>query len=288
MIEMQKELQHFIMTRFNLLLWQKDKEGSKVRSQEWLEHRFSLFEKYCLPSVKSQTCQDFGWIVLFDSSTPGLFKVKIIEYQRTCPQLIPVFVKTEDGRHYAKIFREEMMKRLSAKRVVTTYLDNDDALNVRFAEDLRRRVSSLENGTFIYYDKGYQFYSDHKYLMQIYYPRNHFVSYVESGEPANVKGVFGFGGHYYIYTIKGARIEHVNNLPMWCEVVHEKNMLNDAYFLWKAKMVNDCERLNRDFSIDEVINYGFGVYLSKFLPRYFRTFIRRTKKYFRTHFRVRQ
>lgn len=74
--EVQKELQHFILTRFNLLLWNKDKENKKVRSKEWLEHRFSLFEKYCLPSIKSQTCQDFEWIVLFDSSTPEMLKEK--------------------------------------------------------------------------------------------------------------------------------------------------------------------------------------------------------------------
>ena len=42
----QKVLQHFILTRFNLLLWNKDKKGSKVRTIKWLEHRFALFEKY--------------------------------------------------------------------------------------------------------------------------------------------------------------------------------------------------------------------------------------------------
>ena len=102
----QKILQHFILTRFNLLLWNKDKKGSKVRTVKWLEHRFTLFEKYCLPSVKNQTCQDFEWIVLLDSSTPEKYKAKIADYQKECPQFIPVFVEPLKGRYFAEISGE--------------------------------------------------------------------------------------------------------------------------------------------------------------------------------------
>ena len=71
------KLQHFILTRFNILLWRQDKKGSKVRTTKWLEHRFSLFEKYCLPSIKNQTYQKFEWIVLFDSMTLSLLSLKM-------------------------------------------------------------------------------------------------------------------------------------------------------------------------------------------------------------------
>jgi len=274
----QKELQHFILTRFNLLLWNKAKDGRKVRTAKWLEHRFSLFESYCLPSIKNQTCQDFEWIVLFDSMTPDSFKERITCCQKDCPQLIPVFVEPENGRYFADIFRTEIVKRLNAKRVITTYLDNDDALNIRFIGDLQQRATSMDDETFIYYDNGYQLYTDHKYMMEITYPKNHFVSYVEKGEPSTMKGVFCYGTHYYINTIEGVKIEHIKNLGMWCEVVHEKNMLNDAYFL-NAKMVRGADLLRHEFAIDEIVRSGIGIYVFKFLPRYGRTFMRRAKKY---------
>lgn len=279
MSENHKQIQHFILTRFNLLLWNKDKAGSKVRTTTWLEHRFSLFEKYCLPSLKGQTNQDFEWIVLFDSSTPDRFKDRIEGYKRECPQMTPVFVEPEKGHYFANIFREEIIKRMNVERVLSTYLDNDDALNVRYVEDLQSRVTSVNNKTFIYYDEGYQFYTDHRYMMRINHPRNHFVSYVEKGDPATLKSVFGFGGHYYIYTIKDVMIEHIKNLPMWCEVVHEKNMQNDAYSLG-AKMVKDEEKLRREFAVDETLRYGAWIYMSKFLPRYIKTFVRRAKQRF--------
>ena len=270
------DYQHFILTRFNPLLWNKAKDGRKVRTNKWLEHRFSLFEKYCLPSIKCQTCQDFEWIVLFDSMTPDSFKERIAEYQKTCPQLIPVFVEPENGWRFAEIFRDEIVKRLNAKRVLTTYLDNDDALNVRFAEDLQLRVCSLNDGTFIFYDEGYQYYTEGEYMMRIVYTKNHFVSVVEEGNSNTLKGIYGYGSHYYINKIEGAKIEHVRNLPMWCEVVHEKNVMNDAKFI-RSKMVRDGNLLQREFAIDKIVTWGIGLYLFDFLPRYGRSFARRVK-----------
>ena len=272
------ELQHFLLTRFNILLWRQDKEGKKVRTTKWLEHRFTLFEKYCLPSIKNQTCQDFEWIVLFDSMTPDCFKDKIKVYQNECPQLIPVFVEPENGWQFADIFRKEIVKRLKAKRVISTYLDNDDALNIRFVEDLQHRALSMSNGVFINYSDGYQYYAEDNYLMKIKYPKNHFVSVVENGNPTSLEGIFGYGGHYHIDELRGVNIERIENQRMWCEVVHEKNMINDAYFI-KAQMVRDNDLLQRDFAINETVKYGIALYLLRFLPRYFKTYVTRTKNY---------
>ena len=271
------EFQHIILTRFNLLLWDKAKDGQKVRTLKWLEHRFQLFEKYCLPSIKNQTCHEFEWIILFDSVTPDNYKERIVCFQKECPQMIPIFVEPENGRNFVEIFRSEIVRRAKAKRVITTYLDNDDALNVKFLEDLQQRVALIDDDTFVYYDDGYQLYTDNKYVMRINHPRNHFVSYVEKGDLSTLKGVFCYGTHYFIYTIEGTKIEHVKNLRMWCEVVHEKNIYNDAYFL-NAKMVRDEDLLRREFAIDETVKYGLSIYMFRFMPRYGRTFTRRAKK----------
>ena len=284
-----KILQHFILTRFNLLLWNKDKDGKKVRSTSWLEHRFELFERCCLPSIVVQTCQEFTWIVLFDSTTPERYKEKIEEYKKRCPQLIPVFVGPEGGRYFAQRFRDEVVKRVqevqgksriselenyeTQKRVITTYLDNDDALDIHFVDDIQRRAAALPDGTFITYDDGYQYFIDYNYVMRIHFPRNHFMSVVERPN-ASLKTIYGYGSHYYIEKIDGVRIEHVKNVPMWCEVIHEKNMGNDAYFL-NAKMVKDDGLLLTAYGLQERVNSGVGLYLFRFLPRYVKTFIRR-------------
>ncbi len=272
------ELQHFILTRFNILLWRQDKKGSKVRTTKWLEHRFLLFEKYCLPSIKNQTCHEFEWIVLFDSMTPDNFKARIEVYQKECPQLIPVFVEPEKGRIFADIFRSEVVKRLKAKRVLTTYLDNDDALNVRHVEDIQQRAAIASDGTFINYDDGYQYYTDDMFMMRVHYPTNHFVSVVENGDPATLKGIYGFGSHATIKRIKGVKIMCVKNQRMWCEVVHEKNIMNDAK-LFTVNMVRDKDVLRHDFAIDDAVMFGYGIYICKFIPRYIKTFVKKVKYY---------
>lgn len=80
--------------------------------------------------------------------------------------------------------------------------------------------------------------------------------------------------------IKGTRIECVKNQRMWCEVVHEKSVMNDAKFL-TFNMVRDENVLKRDFAIDDEVRNGLGIYVRKFLPRYIKTFVWRTKYYIR-------
>jgi hypothetical protein len=250
-----------------------------------------MFERYSLPSIKAQTCQAFVWIVLFDSSTPERYIERIAEYKKECPQLVPVYIEPKDGHLFAQIFRQEVVLRLKSEsvqelrgRVLTTYFDNDDALSLHFVEDVQQRAAELADGTFIYYTDGYQYFTDHGYMMRIRYPRNHFASVVENGNPATVKTIYGYGSHYYIDKMKGARIAYVKNQPMWCEVIHEKNMGNDAYFL-RARMVKEAHGF--EFMTNgSKFNYGHGIYLLCFLPRYCRTLIRRCRYFiFRNRFK---
>ena len=273
-------MQHFILTRFNLLLWNKDKERQPVRTYAWLEHRFSLFERYCLPSIINQTCQSFQWIVLFDSKTPDSFKEKISAFQEKCPQLIPVFVEPQNGRYFSEIFRREVVSRLCEERVITTYLDNDDALDLRFVEDVQQRAENCDGGTFLFYSHGYQFFTDHNYVLKVFYRRNHFASVVECGDKSTVKTIYGYGSHYYIEKIKNAKVEYVKDHPMWCEIIHQRNMGNDAYFLWGTRMVKDENVLCREFAINETVRYGLGLYVFHFVPRYIKTYVRRIGYFF--------
>ena len=167
---------------------------------------------------------------------------------------------------------------MNSKRVISTYLDNDDALNLRFVEDLQYRVQAVNDGTFIRYSDGYQFYTDKNYLLGIHYPKNHFVSVVESGVPGIIKGIFGYGGHYHIDELVGANIINISNSPMWCEVIHEKNMINDAYFI-RTKMIRDSKFLKENFAVNQTIKYGINIYVFHFFPRYIKTFVRRIKNH---------
>ena len=51
-------MHHYLLTRFNLALWQEDKNGQTIDRGEWLRKRLKLFETYCLPSVAGQELSD--------------------------------------------------------------------------------------------------------------------------------------------------------------------------------------------------------------------------------------
>lgn len=128
-------------------------------------------------------------------------------------------------------------------------------------------------------------YADDKFMMRVHYPTNHFVSVVENGDGdiATVKGIFGYGSHATIDRIKDVKIECIPNQRMWCEVVHERNVMNDAKIL-TVYMVKDEDLLRNDFAVDDDVRYGIGIYVRRFIPRYIKTFVWRAKYYIRLKF----
>jgi hypothetical protein len=93
---------HFIITRFNLRLYARDKKNKPVRTEQWLKYRFDIFEQYCLPSVAAQTCADFTWLCLFDEQTPDFYRLRIASYRAVCPYFYPVFYNEEQTTHLSQ------------------------------------------------------------------------------------------------------------------------------------------------------------------------------------------
>lgn len=269
-------IQHFILTRFNLALWPHDKLGNENGTTEWLEHRCAVFERYCLASVAAQTSKDFEWILLVNSETPEAYREKIESYKAICPQINVVYVKPENNRRFAAVFRHVVQKKASADRIITTYLDNDDCLGKNFVTDVQARLADLADNTFLYYKDGHQFFTEFGLMLKISYPRNHFPSVIESRD--NFRTIYGYGSHYYIDRLPDVRIEMVEGEPLWCEVIHERNESNDAYFLPGIKQVRDKELMRTLFSVDVDLDTHYTKsFVLHFVPRYIKTFIRRVR-----------
>ena len=86
-----KSFEHLIITRFNLNLYARDKHDAPTRTERWLEHRFEIFERYCLPSVAAQINPNFRWLCLFDAATPAAYRRRIGGSQSVYPQFRAVF-----------------------------------------------------------------------------------------------------------------------------------------------------------------------------------------------------
>lgn len=239
---------HYLLTRFNLALWQEDKNGQTIDRGEWIRKRLKLFETYCLPSVAGQTCQEFRWILLVDADTPVDLRERIKAYRNVCAQMKFVAVRAEYACRFADIFRQVVAADLKQKGwkegdlCLTTYLDNDDCIARMFVEQVQKecvgfRLSHNEK-RFLSFDYGLQTFTQLcHFSTRIHYPNNHFLTLAECLSAAEsslsvVRTCYGFGSHFLLERRGLARVAHINNReqPMWIEIIHEENVDNDVSF----------------------------------------------------------
>jgi len=213
-------MNHFILTRFNVRVAYADPETRL--DPAWLHHRFELFDRFCYPSVRNQSNHNFRWLVLFDSDTPHVFKEKIAKYARW-NIFIPVYMDASNGER-RRITQQEIMNHMSCgvQRVVTTRLDNDDALHSRFVQTLQDITSSMNEDevAFINFTRGYIWHDSKLYLTE--QESNPFISMVEKAH--DFQTVYCGVEHARLFTV--APIREVLIAPLWLQVIHEKNVSN--------------------------------------------------------------
>lgn len=274
--------EHYILTRFNLRLWTKDKKRNETRTDEWLKKRFDLFEKICLPSIMNQTNQTFKWIVLFDSETPEFYKKKIQHYQNICKLFCPCFVEACKSRYFVSVFREEIQKRIEKNTnfLITTYLDNDDALHKNYIEEIQQM--EVKRPTFVSYVYGIQYYTELNIATRVPYTNNHFISLAEplNENQTNFKTVYGYGSHVDINKHKRIETVYIKNPQQdrWIEVIHETNMDNDVKMTFDTKLIKDVDQLKKEYGIDiQLSKCSKNIFYSTFLYRAFKEVFRHIK-----------
>lgn len=234
---------HYIITRFNLRAkeWQFTKNSTKVLDENWLKNRFELFEKYCLPSLLSQTNKNFEWVIYFDTETPAFYKDKIEVYRQKLPNLVPVFVENME------LFLPSIqahIKNNSLEYVITTRLDNDDCVSKYFVDEIQKNFNKQTYEALDFVD-GYslQISPDFK-LGKKRHLYNPFISLVEKKQ--NPTSVWS---RSHTSWKRETRIKRILNNRIWMVIIHQENKVNkfDGY----GKV--NAEEIFQDFIMDEAI-----------------------------------
>jgi hypothetical protein len=129
-------ISHILMNRFNVRSSPGD--STKGLSIVWLDERLALFEKYCLPSITGQTTRPDVWLILFDAETPPEIKKVMEKWQRQFHFIVPVYL--DCFNQAVAVGLVNGYKAHDADWLMTTRLDNDDALHPLFFEQLRQNV----------------------------------------------------------------------------------------------------------------------------------------------------
>jgi hypothetical protein len=210
---------HFILTVFNVRV---DYGGKKPPDRAWLDHRFHLFETFCYPSVHAQTCQDFTWLVLFDAATPPEYRRRIEKCQEW-DRFTPVFVDEVMSIEAFARMRDRLIgdRAGTPTTLITTQLDNDDALHRRYIENIRREV---REDTFEFINATNGFLLDYE-RNRLYKKRDFSNPFYSLIEPFHNFRTVWCVPHHKLSSV--GTVRQIDTEPLWLQVVHGKNVLNN-------------------------------------------------------------
>jgi putative rhamnosyltransferase len=141
---------HFVITRFNIRINEAFKHvwGPVIRipidplDPAWLSVRFKLFEMTCLPSIVGQLEQNFAWMILVDSHLQATDRERLLALTKGKKE---TFIHACDAQ--TDLTSLDWLRPYlgdGPDYVITTNLDNDDALPARFVATMHDRVRAAD------------------------------------------------------------------------------------------------------------------------------------------------
>lgn len=253
--------EHYLITRFNLKNpnWDVTKNNEELLNDAWMEDRMWLFENFCLPSVTSQTNQNFTWLLYLDTTTSEKYKTKIFDLTSGIEN-VKVFFINGMNEFYPQI--QKTITDNTKPYLITTRIDNDDVISRFFIDEVQKKFDSQD---FLAVDiiKGYSLQIKPIYILgKKEHVFNPFISLIEKNE--NPKTVW-FNDH--TQWKKESRIIQVTNKRLWMSIIHEKNKVNefDGYDNVKWEDIKDKFIVSEELSnliSQKIIPYKDWLFLS--------------------------
>ncbi len=268
-----KKFEHFIITRFNLSqkLWENDKNGQEVNDIAWLNQRYNLFEKYCLPSIKAQSNSNFKWLVYFDTNTPSSFKEKNQNFHRSYSNFIPMYV--DNFEEFNENLSNDIKRNcdFNSEYIITTRIDNDDCFHIdavrKIQENFRQidiSIIDLINGLCLQVEEEY------KLTLNKNIKLNPFISLVEKNSK-KLTTVLKIGHNEWSDKINRIIID---DGFYWIQIIHSRNISNSL-----KNTLTFNKKYLKGFSINDEVNFTFRYYIFILYNRFFKGFISNRKHF---------
>jgi hypothetical protein len=202
----------FILTRFAQLYRE---EVAPPPSDEWLEKRLSLLQRYTLPALERQSDRDFIWLLLVSETLDKKWQERIAAAVSSMGKIVLQEGFVEEGDAFAPALQGH------ADSLITVRLDSDDLIHPDFIKEVR--AANLHVAEVLSFITG-AVYEPATSRAAVYKNQgNPFVALHDTPQ----RNVFQLGGHSKLRSdsTKSARAVHTRH-PMWVQVVHGGNLLN--------------------------------------------------------------
>ncbi len=205
---MNPKFNHYILTPFNLEInrWRKKVCFNKA----WMDFRVECFKQVTLPSIQSQTNQNFKWLVLCDADTPEIYHRKLHCRESN--------IEVIYSKNYDNLWRDVLKSYRTEQHLLTTRLDGDDALHEDFVKNLQVIINPLKLGIFNFL---LGIITDGKKIYRVKRSSNPFASMLSTSPHQHIRTI----AHPYLRrdpTFKQISISQ----PMWLTYIHGMNVNN--------------------------------------------------------------
>jgi hypothetical protein len=188
--------------------------------RQWLQHRFELFETYCLPSISAQTSKNFCWIVMSDRRTPDDFLDRLRKTLATHCRSYDILLTSSDHKTEFRS-RIKTLLRPDTTHLVTTRLDNDDAIHREFIARVQL-CFDRQDYTFVEFLNGYTYDIHSSQLRSLNFPGNPFVSLIERVHAASTTVYCGM----HRTLCKRGTMMSLSSPAAWMQIIHDRNIGN--------------------------------------------------------------
>jgi hypothetical protein len=221
-------ISHFLLTKFNLPISYARRSGQHGE-EAWLTSRWSLFERYCLPSVLNQSGTDFVWVLYCWDQTPEPFRSRLERLAARHENVHVHFLATSThGEHLTEWAHATGLS--LRPHLLTTRVDNDDALAADYMARVRKAARKLVGSRGTLHEPhvwsaplGFQTAAG-KYYLRLD-PQGPFVSLLESTAREEPRTVLSLSHRDIASSYPSS---YIAAKPMWLQVVHDDNLVNSV------------------------------------------------------------
>ena len=208
-----------VITRFSLITF--GREYAYRMAPRWLEGRFDLFERYCLPTIAAQTQQDFIWLVLFDEGTPGWARERIAQCQQVRP-FTPLYLGQFDAAGWARMVRDAIGAPVPDRLILTSNIDNDDGVAADYIARVQDAALREWRGETFAVNAPWGLVRTGRRLFLHYHPSCAFTNMVEADTPLFRTTMTTRHNDLPLQM----RLVQLAGGPGWLQVVHGNNVSN--------------------------------------------------------------
>ena len=212
---------HYLVTRFNVPVerWQHDKSGHATLNDAWFDHRLVLFSTYCLPSVLHQTNQDFQWRIYCDSK---ISPSQLLKLSKLIADVTHFTIHMADSLESMLDDLRQLISESGTPYVITSRLDNDDAIAIDFIHDVQSHFKEEEK-ILLHFDDGIAYNCIDRVATRMQTKvHNTFTSLVERNSSAeDMLTVYGF---HHTAIPSSIEIMYIPGGEHWLKVIHDRNL----------------------------------------------------------------